>query len=229
MAKIPDKIETWQMVEPGKLTRVSIDVPQLKSGEVLVEIAGCGVILSRHELATDRIAEHVAQRERSWDRSAITPAMRSGRLNQRSTLVLICGPVETEKVKLAKALEEDLFESGRMVYYLGLSNSLMGMNLDIQEVGQRDEYIRRLGEISHLFTDAGMILITTISDLDEYELEMLEKLNRPNEYLVVNLGENRFVSREPDLVIDEEVDSLSMIAEIKDLLQKKNYIMEYYL
>ncbi len=155
--------------------------------------------------------------------------MRSGRLNQRSTLVLICGPVETEKVKLAKALEEDLFESGRMVYYLGLSNSLMGMNLDIQEVGQRDEYIRRLGEISHLFTDAGMILITTISDLDEYELEMLEKLNRPNEYLVVNLGENRFVSREPDLVIDEEVDSLSMIAEIKDLLQKKNYIMEYYL
>jgi 6-hydroxycyclohex-1-ene-1-carbonyl-CoA dehydrogenase len=43
MAKIPNKIETWQMVEPGKLKRVSIDVPQLKSGEVLVEIAGCGV------------------------------------------------------------------------------------------------------------------------------------------------------------------------------------------
>ena len=43
MAKIPDKIETWQMVEPGKLKRVSIDVPELKSGEVLVEIAGCGV------------------------------------------------------------------------------------------------------------------------------------------------------------------------------------------
>jgi 6-hydroxycyclohex-1-ene-1-carbonyl-CoA dehydrogenase len=43
MAKIPNKIETWQMVEPGKLKRVSIDVPQLKPGEVLVEIAGCGV------------------------------------------------------------------------------------------------------------------------------------------------------------------------------------------
>jgi 6-hydroxycyclohex-1-ene-1-carbonyl-CoA dehydrogenase len=43
MAKIPDKIETWQMVEPGKLKRASIDVPQLKPGEVLVEIAGCGV------------------------------------------------------------------------------------------------------------------------------------------------------------------------------------------
>jgi 6-hydroxycyclohex-1-ene-1-carbonyl-CoA dehydrogenase len=43
MAKIPDKIETWQMVELGKLERESIDVPEIKPGEVLVEIAGCGV------------------------------------------------------------------------------------------------------------------------------------------------------------------------------------------
>ncbi|MFZ5632450.1 MAG: 6-hydroxycyclohex-1-ene-1-carbonyl-CoA dehydrogenase [Bacillota bacterium] len=40
---IPSKIETWQMVEPGKLVRASLDVPELKPGEVLVEIAGCGV------------------------------------------------------------------------------------------------------------------------------------------------------------------------------------------
>ena len=43
MAKIPSKIETWQRVEPGKLARTSLDVPELKSGEVIVEIAGCGV------------------------------------------------------------------------------------------------------------------------------------------------------------------------------------------
>ena len=43
MAKILDKIETWQMVEPGKLARASLDVPEIKTGEVLVEIAGCGV------------------------------------------------------------------------------------------------------------------------------------------------------------------------------------------
>lgn len=40
---VPSKIETWQMVEPGKLVRTSIDVPELKPGEVLVEVAGCGV------------------------------------------------------------------------------------------------------------------------------------------------------------------------------------------
>ncbi|UCD08564.1 MAG: 6-hydroxycyclohex-1-ene-1-carbonyl-CoA dehydrogenase [Dehalococcoidales bacterium] len=43
MANIPDKIETWQMTEPGKLDRVSLDMPEIQEGEVLVEIAGCGV------------------------------------------------------------------------------------------------------------------------------------------------------------------------------------------
>ena len=40
---IPTKIQTWQMVEPGKLVKTSIDVPELQPGEVLVEVAGCGV------------------------------------------------------------------------------------------------------------------------------------------------------------------------------------------
>ena len=39
----PNKIETWQMTIPGTLARVSLDVPELKPGEVLVEIAGCGI------------------------------------------------------------------------------------------------------------------------------------------------------------------------------------------
>lgn len=40
---IPDTIKTWQMTEPGKLLRTEIPMPELKSGEVLVEIKGCGV------------------------------------------------------------------------------------------------------------------------------------------------------------------------------------------
>lgn len=55
MGNIPDKIQTWQMVSPfkkeretgetfpGKLEKTQIDVPELKEGEVLVEVAGCGV------------------------------------------------------------------------------------------------------------------------------------------------------------------------------------------
>jgi 6-hydroxycyclohex-1-ene-1-carbonyl-CoA dehydrogenase len=43
LSTIPSKIATWQMVTPGKMERVTIDVPALKRDEVLVEIAGCGI------------------------------------------------------------------------------------------------------------------------------------------------------------------------------------------
>ena len=52
---VPDKIQTWQMVQPttrnretgevtpGKLQKTEIAVPELPPGNVLVEVAGCGV------------------------------------------------------------------------------------------------------------------------------------------------------------------------------------------
>ena len=55
MSAIPEKIETWQMVQPtakdkdtgevkpGKLAKTSIPVPSLSPEEVLVKVAGCGV------------------------------------------------------------------------------------------------------------------------------------------------------------------------------------------
>lgn len=46
MVKVPDKIETWQMVAPGKMERATIDIPEPGPGEVLVEIAGCGICCS---------------------------------------------------------------------------------------------------------------------------------------------------------------------------------------
>jgi len=55
MGEIPSVIKTWQMVQPttynketkettpGRLEKAEIPVPELKPGEVLVEVAGCGV------------------------------------------------------------------------------------------------------------------------------------------------------------------------------------------
>lgn len=55
MQVLPEKIETWQMVQPttkdkdtgevkhGKLAKTSIPVPSLAPDEVLVKVAGCGV------------------------------------------------------------------------------------------------------------------------------------------------------------------------------------------
>ncbi len=55
MSGVPKMIQTWQMVQPtsknketgevipGRLEKTEIPVPELKEGEVLVEVAGCGV------------------------------------------------------------------------------------------------------------------------------------------------------------------------------------------
>ncbi|HAG11296.1 MAG TPA: 6-hydroxycyclohex-1-ene-1-carbonyl-CoA dehydrogenase [Desulfotomaculum sp.] len=40
---VPSKIDTWQMIEPGKLLKTSIDVPELQPDEALVKVAACGV------------------------------------------------------------------------------------------------------------------------------------------------------------------------------------------
>ena len=193
------------------------------------EIAGGGVVLDKQESVSSRITERVEQRARSWDRSSITSEMREKRNNQRSTLVLISGPADTGKQDLAKALEKDLFNSGRSVYYLGLSDSLLGINTDIDEGGDRDEYLRRLGEMSHLFTDAGLILITTVSGLDDYELEMINLLNQPNDCRVINIGENHFSKSTVDLQLDELNDVKDAVTKIKSLLTEKKYLIEYYL
>ena len=53
MGGIPEKIKTWQMIKPwtkegdkmipGVIEQRTIAMPSLKAGEVIVEIAGCGV------------------------------------------------------------------------------------------------------------------------------------------------------------------------------------------
>ncbi len=192
------------------------------------EIAGGGIILDSITDKVNRLTEHVQQREKNWQRSALTPGIRSGRYGQKSALVIITGSAKTGKIELAKSLEANLFNSGRFVYYLGISNSLLGIDSDIQDSGQRDEHLRRLGEISHMFTDAGVILITTISDLDDYELEMIKTLNQPNESVVVNVGENRFNKSKVDLQTDNIDDRDVAIKQIKELLQSKNYLIEYF-
>ena len=40
---LPRHIETWQMTEPGVLQRTRLPMPELQTGEVVVEIRGCGV------------------------------------------------------------------------------------------------------------------------------------------------------------------------------------------
>jgi bifunctional enzyme CysN/CysC len=192
-------------------------------------IAGGGVILNSQQDQEDLISEHVRQRQASWWRSEITPQIRAQRLGHRAAMVVICGPINTGKWAVARKLEEKLFSTGKMAYYLGLDNSLAGINSDLRQSGLRDEFLRRLGETAHLFTDAGLILITSISDLDEYELKTLKTLNSPGQTVVVGIGNQELPESLLDLKLETSDDVSRAADQVTRLLAEKHYLPEYYL
>ncbi len=185
------------------------------------EIAGGGIILSPVFDGESSLSEHIRRREYSWERSHITPEIRAKKYQHKSALIIIAGKIGTGKQRIAKALEEALFENEKNVYFLGLSNRLALANEDSKDktLGKFN-MLTQLGELAHILTDAGLILITSVTDIDEYELKMLKKINYPNRTFVVNVGENRFNQESIDLNLIENEESASAVTKIVDLLTK---------
>ncbi|HNQ12131.1 MAG TPA: adenylyl-sulfate kinase [Bacteroidia bacterium] len=90
-------------------------------------------------------------------------------LQQKPLVIWFTGLSGSGKSTLADALEQYLFENGFKTYLLDGDNIRHGLNknLDFSMEG-RQENIRRIGEVSKLFVDAGIIVITAfISPLRE--------------------------------------------------------------
>lgn len=192
------------------------------------EIAGGGIVtecISTETVTTD----FVKIRDYAWARSDIPALDRAQKIGQTPQLILITGPKRVGKIALAKALEAALFALGKSVYFLGISNLLSGIASDTTLTQDREEHIRRLGEIAHLFTDAGLLLISTISDLDDSEVKMIQALNAPNEVLVINVSDSQFAEYPVDCQLDKGAPTEESIQKIKALLYKKNILIEYYL
>ena len=134
---------------------------------------------------------------------------------------MITGQIDTGKQRIAKGLDEELFNLGKFTYFLGISNRL---SLASQEVKDKTldkfEHIQQLGELAHIMTDAGLILIASITDIDDFELSMLKSLNNPNKTLVVNVGENQFADSQVDLNLVGNEETSSAVKKIIDLLIK---------
>ena len=185
------------------------------------EIAGGGLILAPVFDEQSLLTQQIKKRDYEWERSGITPDKRAQKYDHKSALIVITGQIDTGKQRIAKALEEELFNLGKFTYFLGVSNRLTvvsGQSKD--KTLEKFEHLQQLGELAHILTDAGLILITSITDIDDYEMSMLKHLNHPNKTLVVNVGENRFGAGQVDLELVENEDSQIAVAKIVDLLIK---------
>ncbi|MBI5415544.1 MAG: GTP-binding protein, partial [Candidatus Omnitrophica bacterium] len=128
------------------------------------EIAGGGIILAPVYAQDSALGQHVKNREFRWTRSDITPDKRAMKYQHKAVLIVLTGQVDTGKQALAKALEEILFKMGKFTYFLGVSNQILDSGTGTNDrVLSRVQHIHQLGELAHVLTDAGLILITSVS------------------------------------------------------------------
>jgi len=97
----------------------------------------------------------------TWHDGAITGADRERLLNQKGAVLWFTGLSGSGKSTLANAVEEKLFEMGHLTYILDGDNIRHGLNKNLGfSPEDREENIRRIGEVSKLFCDAGVIAMT---------------------------------------------------------------------
>ncbi len=185
------------------------------------EIAGGGTILAPVFEDNTVIGDYIQKREYFWEKSEISPALRAEKYKHKSALVILAGPADTGKQKIAKSLERELFSMNKFSYFLGISNQILNSGSgSTDKTINRIEHLHQLGELAHVMNDAGLIVVTSISDIEEYELNILKSLNRPNPTIVVNVGENRFPDGTVDLILEENADPSLGTAKILDLLKR---------
>ena len=83
-------------------------------------------------------------------------------LKQKGTLLWLTGLPGSGKSTIAYALEKFLIENNRLCYVLDGDNIRLGLNSNLGFSSEdRQENIRRIGEVSALFCDSGIITIAS--------------------------------------------------------------------
>jgi len=97
----------------------------------------------------------------TWHQGAVTGQDRERLLGQKGIVIWFTGLSGSGKSTLAHAVEEKLFEKGHISYVLDGDNIRHGLNRNLGfSPEDREENIRRIGEVSKLFADAGIIAMT---------------------------------------------------------------------
>ena len=145
------------------------------------EIRGGGIV---REALPDRqaaVRDRVLLRNYKWEPSIIQPERRAEKYNQKAALILVTGEHEHDRKGVAKALEDRLFQDGKVVYFLGIGNVLYGVDADIERKQEnRLEHMRRLAEVANLMLDAGIILVVAAAELTQDDLEVIKTAVQPD-------------------------------------------------
>lgn len=124
-----------------------------------------------------------------WHEHDVNKAARSIQKNQTPCIIWFTGLSGSGKSTIAGALEQKLFALGQHTYLLDGDNVRHGLNKDLGfSDSDRVENIRRIGEMSKLFVDAGMIVLSAFISPFRTERRMVRDLVNEMEFVEVYMG-----------------------------------------
>ena len=122
----------------------------------------------------------------TWHEAAVTVEDREKLLNQKGCVIWFTGLSGSGKSTLANAVEQILHQQQHHTYVLDGDNVRHGLNKNLGfSPADREENIRRIGEVAKLFTDAGTIVMTAFISPYRVDRDQARALIAANRFVEV--------------------------------------------
>jgi bifunctional enzyme CysN/CysC len=123
-----------------------------------------------------------------WQALDTSREKRADLKNQKPAVLWFTGLSGAGKSTIANIVEKKLTRMNRHTFLLDGDNVRHGLNKDLGFTdADRVENIRRVGEVSRLMTDAGLIVITAFISPFRAERDMVRAMMAPGEFLEVHI------------------------------------------
>jgi adenylylsulfate kinase len=125
----------------------------------------------------------------TWHAGSVTRDERERLLGQKGVTVWMTGLSASGKSTIAVILEQMLLHRKKHAYRLDGDNIRMGLNKNLGfSAEDRAENIRRIGEVAKLFTDAGVIAITSFISPYRKDRDAVRASLKPGEFIEVYIN-----------------------------------------
>lgn len=122
----------------------------------------------------------------TWHHSTITKQERHRLNGHKSCVLWFTGLSGSGKSTLANAVDRELHDQQYKSYVLDGDNIRHGLNKDLSfNKEDRQENIRRIGEVAKLFVDSGQIISTAFISPFREDRDIVRGMFEPNEFIEV--------------------------------------------
>ncbi len=134
-----------------------------------------------------------------WHQASVNRIARAQQRGHQSAILWFTGLSGSGKSTLANAVNEALFQKGLATYVLDGDNIRHGLCKDLGFSNKdREENIRRIGEVSKLFLDAGVIVLTAFVSPFKADRQKAKALVETNDFIEIYCAANLGICEQRD-------------------------------